>query len=204
MRRWLVIMAKAPVMGQVKTRLAKDIGLVQATYFYRQTMVQTLCRLEKDPRWTTILSLTPDHEAKTVRWFSEKGRNGLWVCGQGRGDLGQRMRRIFESLPPGPVVIIGADIPGIKPAMIMQAFQRLGDHDGVVGPAEDGGYWLVGAARRKPLPRELFKGVRWSTRHALDDTLSSFVGCKIAKVEQLCDIDRGADFMKLRSQIGRR
>src|ERR671932_477084 len=77
-------------------------------------------------------------------------------------DLGARMERPLRELPPGPVAIVGSDIPGIEPKHVAAAFRRLAARDDFVfGPAPDGGFWLVGARRRRP-PRG-FPGVRWST-----------------------------------------
>src|SRR3546814_16124850 len=79
------------------------------------------------------------------------------------------MDRVMRVLPPGPAVIIGTDIPDIRPRHAAAAFRALGRHDAVFGPAADGGYWLVGLRRRPTIPRA-FDGVRWSTEHALADT----------------------------------
>jgi glycosyltransferase A (GT-A) superfamily protein (DUF2064 family) len=113
---------------------------------------------------------------------------------QGKGDLGQRMGAIFRGAPAGPVVIVGADIPGITPALIEKAFRALGDHDAVFGPAIDGGYWLVGLKRGvKSVPVDLFKGVRWSTKYALADTITTLRTTRVAKIETLRDVDTVAD-----------
>jgi glycosyltransferase A (GT-A) superfamily protein (DUF2064 family) len=99
------------------------------------------------------------------------------------------MARPFAALPPGPVVIIGSDIPDIVPAHIMDAFRLFGLHDFVLGPAADGGYWLFGS-RRRPLPYGVFSGVRWSTEHALGDTLASLPKrARTAFAATLDDID---------------
>src|SRR6185369_1784929 len=82
------------------------------------------------------------------------------------------MARPFRALPPGPVIVIGTDIPGLTPDHVAVAFRRLASAEFVIGPATDGGYWLFGA-RRRPLPRGVFAGVRWSTADALVDTLRS-------------------------------
>ena len=100
--------------------------------------------------------------------------------------------------PPGPVVIVGSDIPGIRPAHVARAFRALGRADWVVGPAEDGGYWLIGA-RRRPSYRDPFAGVRWSSEHTLADTVANLTGARIAFLEVLSDIDTGADLVRHRS-----
>ncbi len=183
----LVAFVKAPRLGRVKTRLAADIGVVAAWAFYRRTTAAVLHRLAGEGRWQPWLAATPD---------SVVAAPGVWPSawrqiGQGTGDLGQRMARVMGALPPGPVVIIGTDTPDIRPAHIAGAFHALGRHDAVLGPAADGGYWLVGLRRRPCLP-EIFQGVRWSTQFALADTLANARGLDVAMLDVLDDVDDGA------------
>ncbi|MBT5110015.1 MAG: DUF2064 domain-containing protein, partial [Rhodospirillaceae bacterium] len=92
----------------------------------------------------------------------------------------------------GPVVLVGADIPDIQPRHIEAAFQKLGSHDAVFGPAADGGYWLVGF-RRRPVTPSPFAPVRWSSEHALADTVANFDRRHgVAYCNVLRDIDDGA------------
>jgi glycosyltransferase A (GT-A) superfamily protein (DUF2064 family) len=143
--------------------------------------------------------VTPDREAAALA-----GRAGApWrTLPQGPGDLGDRMARVLRRLPPGPVVIVGADIPDLTAAHVAQAFRRLGDHDWVIGPAEDGGYWLIGA-RRRPRLRLPFAGVRWGGPHALADTLAGLAGARVARLEVLADVDRGADLARVARRAAR-
>lgn len=183
MRPRLVIFAKAPRLGTVKTRLARDIGPVAALQFYVNTMRRITGRLARDSRWDTALAVTPG--------------DGGWPPGiaritQGTGDLGDRMDRVMRTVPPGPVVIIGTDIPDIEPRHVADAFARLGDHQAVFGPADDGGYWLIGL-RRRPFTPRLAGPVRWSTEHALADTRRLLgTGVTTAMLETLTDVDDGA------------
>ena len=112
-------MVKAPVAGQVKTRLARGIGVGAATGFYRTMLGRSVRRLGRDPRWRTLLGVTPDTSVWSPVWPSCDG-----LVPQGRGDLGDRMGSLFDRLPPGPVVIIGSDIPGIAPSDIAAAFKH--------------------------------------------------------------------------------
>ncbi len=190
--RHLVIFARAPRLGQVKRRLAGDIGQVAALCFHRTTTAALLRRLGRDPRWRCWLAVTPDRAAHA--------RGGLWptpcrVIAQGPGDLGARMARVMAALPPGPVVIVGSDIPGIEAHQVAQAFACLGDRDWVLGPATDGGYWLIGA-RRRPVLRSPFQGVRWGGPHARADTLANLNGARVALLEELSDVDRAADLQR--------
>jgi rSAM/selenodomain-associated transferase 1 len=192
MPRQLVIMARAPVMGRVKSRLAADIGLVTATSFYRHELSRLVRILGQDPRWGTTLAVTPDSSA------GASFRSGhLPPIAQGRGDLGERMGRIMRAMPPGPVVIVGSDVPQLGPGHIARAFAALGAADAVFGPASDGGYYLVGL-RRVPRVPNAFCDVRWSGPHALCDTLANLEGLTTAFLEPLGDIDTGDDWRRWR------
>jgi rSAM/selenodomain-associated transferase 1 len=183
-RRTLVIFAKAPALGRVKGRLARGIGQAAALAFYRQTLATVARRLAADPRWQTVLAVTPDRAVRSGRrWPQPLARRA-----QGDGDLGARMARAFRDLPKGPVVIVGADIPEIEPAHVARAFAALGAADVVFGPARDGGYWLIGA-KGAARAANMFAHVRWSTRHALGDTRANLNGRRIALVDELDDID---------------
>ncbi len=103
------------------------------------------------------------------------------------------MRHQLGTAPPGPVCVIGADIPGLSRAALGRAFRALGSHDAVFGPAEDGGYWLIGLHNSARVPHGLFDGVRWSTEHALADTIASLPGARIALVDRLRDVDTAQD-----------
>ncbi len=195
----LVLFARAPRRGTVKRRLAADIGPDAALAFYRRSLNGVVWRLGRDPRWTTWLSVTPDADAANATLWPNVP--GLLRVSQGRGSLGERMARPIRELPPGPVVIVGSDIPAVTPDHITDAFAALGSHDMVFGPASDGGYWLVGARRRPMVPRRLFDNVRWSTEHALADTLAGLPRhFRVARIETLDDIDTGADLADWRAR----
>ncbi len=189
-------MVKEPVAGRVKTRLGRDIGMTSAAWWFRHQSTSLLRRLT-DPRWETLLAVSPDNQGLTSRnWPQNLGR-----IPQGNGDLGQRMARIFSNLPPGPALIIGADIPDIRRHHIGTAFKALGSNDAVFGPALDGGYWLVGLKRTSAQPRTLFQDVRWSTQHALGDSMATLPNFRIAQVDTLRDVDTQADLLRIRSNI---
>ena len=96
-------------------------------------------------------------------------------------------------MPVGPVCIIGADIPGIHPRHIARAFHALGRTDATFGPAPDGGYWLIGLKRSRAIPPTLFRNVRWSTEHAMADTIATLSGFTISTITPLRDVDTAAD-----------
>lgn len=190
-------MAKVPVAGRVKTRLARDAGTVAATRFVRTATASLLHRVARNVPWHVSLSVTP-HSGLVARAWPR----GFKRMDQGGGDLGVRMQRIMALPVPGPVVIIGTDVPDIAPAHIRTAFRLLGRHDAVLGPALDGGYWLVGLRRRPRLLRP-FGGVRWSGPHALSDTLVNLSRASAALLETLRDVDTGADLERCGNTAGR-
>jgi rSAM/selenodomain-associated transferase 1 len=194
--RQLFIMIKEPRAGRVKTRLGAGIGMTRAAWWFRHQSRRLIHKLGRDPRWQTVLAVSPDTEGLQSRiWPADLPR---WP--QGQGDLGDRMGAIFRNAPIGPVVIIGADIPGITPALIEKAFRALGDHDAVFGPATDGGYWLVGMKRgTRAVPAHLFENVRWSTKHALADTVASLSGAQVAMLDTLRDVDVAADLKLIKT-----
>ena len=187
--RHLILFVKAPQIGSVKTRLARDIGCYDAWRFYRDTTALMVKRLTHGPGWRTILAVTPDDFA---------GRAGFWPprlprIAQGQGDIGIRMARAFEKMPPGPAVLVGADIPTLTRDHIAQAFRLLRRADLVFGPSTDGGFWLVGT-RQARLMRRVFRNVRWSSEHALADTLANAGPHKAVLLDPLTDIDTGAEY----------
>lgn len=186
-RRRLVLMVKEPKAGRVKTRLARQAGVGPALRFYRHNMAATIARLARDPRWETYLAVAPDNAVTSPMWPGD-----IWCIPQGSGDLGQRMQRVMDALPPGPVVIIGTDVPAIAARHVAAAFRSLGPADAVLGPAPDGGYWLVGLKRFPKVPRA-FADVRWSSADALADTARNLARLRLAKLETLLDVDEAGD-----------
>ena len=185
--RHLVILARAPQAGRVKRRLGAEIGMGEAARFYRRILTAQIERLTRDPRWTVWLFVTPDTALRHQAWRLVPITRRR---PQRRGDLGRRMKRPFEILPPGPVVLVGSDIPAMRPCHVARAFALLGTHDLVFGPARDGGFWLMGAKRLRPLPRTLFDEVPWSTATVLADTLASIPShVTTALADTLDDVD---------------
>lgn len=186
----LVVMAKRPIAGAVKNRLARGIGSAGAVRFHRTTLAHTLLRLGADPRWRTYLAVSPDTSLTESCWPRHPKVTRM---PQGPGDLGARMQRLFNALPPGPVVIVGSDIPAIRAHHIAHAFRLLGRADAVFGPAQDGGYWLVGL-KRSPRRIAPFGNVPWSTGETLGATLANLRGRTVAYSSQLGDVDTADDY----------
>jgi len=197
--RSLIVMAKQPRAGAVKRRLARGIGAVAATRFYRATLRHTLMRLAADARWRSYLAVAPDAALSETCWPS-------WPrvprIAQAQGDLGARMQALFDGMAPGPVILVGSDIPGISPAHIAEAFRLLGQADAVFGSARDGGYWLVGF-KRSPGRLAPFHDVPWSTDRALAATCANLKGRRIAFAATLGDVDTAEDLERQRGVVER-
>jgi rSAM/selenodomain-associated transferase 1 len=192
MRR-LVLFVRAPRLGAGKRRLAREIGDVAAVRFERLMIALLLRRLAADRRWRLRIAITPDRARHTLRIR----RRATEIAAQGCGDLGFRMQRALSAFAQGPVVLVGADIPALGAAEVATAFRLLGSHDLVFGPAEDGGFWLVGTRNPRRFPG-LFKRVRWSSPYALADTLAGLP--RVATVgfaARLSDIDDAESYRRL-------
>ena len=186
--RSVIVMARQPVFGEVKTRLASTLGPACALAVYSLMLKRTLRRVSRG-RWCTVVAATPSLTSRSAGSWAR----GLPVISQSGRDLGERMQSAFDAMPPGPVVMVGTDIPGIRCRHIAEAFRALRCHDAVFGPSLDGGYWLVGLS---PALRCLgiFTSVRWSTHHALADTLNGVPDTfSHAMLETLHDIDTADD-----------
>ena len=185
----LLVFAKSPRVGFSKTRLAKDLGPTEALRINRFCHSRMIRAISHE-RWTPTLCIAPDQDINST--FGGLWPKNIQRKSQGRGNLGERLARAFRDAPPGPVLVIGTDIPDIKASLICHAIKRLKGHDAVIGPADDGGFWLFGAShafRRRPLS---FAPVRWSTRHAMQDLKATFPrDTRIAFIHNMIDLDDG-------------
>jgi rSAM/selenodomain-associated transferase 1 len=179
----VVVFLRAPRLGRVKTRLAHAVGAAAALRFYRQTALATVRRLAADPTFETVLALVPEPGPRPDPWPPRLRR----IAQRGH-DLGARMGHALAAVGPGPALVVGSDIPGLEARHVRRALRLLKGADAVIGPAEDGGYWLVGF-RRRPLPRGAFHDVRWSGPHARADTLRNLAGIRVAIADMLFDVD---------------
>jgi hypothetical protein len=194
MRRTLVLFVRAPLLGSGKRRLAREIGDTAAVHFERAMIALLLRRLGKDGSWRLRIAVTPDKDRRRARHWCRRAE----AVGQGEGDLGIRMRRALETCPRGPAVLVGADIPALDARHVATAFRLLGSHDLVFGPAEDGGFWLVGARHPRRLP-PLFERVRWSGPDALADTLAGLPWrITVGYADMLEDVDDGDAYRRLK------
>ncbi len=194
MKPTLFIFAKAPLMGKVKTRLAADIGHVHAVRIYR-AMTAKILREMQDPRWDTILYVTPDK-------YVGASFGGLWPKDMTRfiqngGGLSQRTAKLFTG--KGPIITIGTDIPAMQRADIAQGFKALKHNKAVIGPAKDGGFYLIGL--NAPADTNLFDGIRWSHPKTRKDMCAAIDG-RIAFLRELEDVDDLAGYLRYKN-LGR-
>jgi rSAM/selenodomain-associated transferase 1 len=187
MRDTVVVFARAPRLGAVKRRLARDIGDRAALRFHLATLTGLLRNLKASRRFDVVLAVTPDHARVRLPVRAPH-------IPQGHGDLGHRMSAALRRYRR--VALMGCDIPLAETADVRAAFRALGTADAVFGPASDGGYWLIALGPRRPA--DLFGQSRWSTEHALADTLKQFRHHRVGFVRCLSDVDTAADYLALR------
>jgi uncharacterized protein len=198
MQRHLVLFVRAPQLGAGKRRLARAIGDVTTVRLERVMLALLLRRLAFDRRWRLRIAVTPDIARRRAR----RWRRGVQTIGQGRGDLGTRMRRALASCLLGPAVLVGGDIPALAAHHVAAAFRLLGHCDLVFGPTEDGGFWLVGARSPRHMPPP-FDHVRWSSQYALADSLAELPRrIKVGFVARLEDVDDEASYRRLAPRRG--
>lgn len=178
LRPTVVIMAKAPIMGRAKTRLARDIGPVHAMRLYRMMMARVIRRV-RDPRWDIVLAVTPQSRINSVPMW-----RGVTQVPQASGSLTPRLAAVFAR--KGPTLAIGTDCPDVTVNDIADAFEALRHADAVLGPADDGGFWLIGI--NGPARPDLFEHVRWSHAETLVDMRARF-GFDVPQLRTLIDVD---------------
>jgi rSAM/selenodomain-associated transferase 1 len=195
----LIIFVKAPRPGTVKTRLAREIGEAAACAAY--------CRMVNDLRSNLArlepveIRFTPDDARKdVVQWL----RPGWRLAPQGVGELGTRLQAAFaQAFASGSkrVVVIGSDCPTVTASDIELGWNELQAHDLVIGPAQDGGYWLIGLRSARP---RLFQEINWSTSTVLVETLkrAEAAGLKVKLMRQRSDIDSPADWKEFLREAG--
>lgn len=200
--RALLVFARAPARGRVKTRLAAELGADAALAIYRELgrgVVQRVSAAECD----ITIAVTPDDATGLVQeWLGHH----LRCIPQGSGDLGSRLARAVEetgSAPGTSTVVIGTDCPAVDAALIEAAFRALDASDVVLGPTHDGGYYLVGVRRPEPA---LFERVPWSTALTLAVTLERALaaGLRVSLLPWHSDIDTAADWRAWQANGGDR
>lgn len=187
MSNCLLIFTRNPELGKVKSRLAQGIGEENALEIYKKLLEHTR-------------DVTAQVDCiRRVGYSVQVRSNDVWTEGrfekfkQEGSDLGERMENAFKQafkLGHDKVIIIGSDLYDLRPQHIKKAFEALDQNDAVIGPAHDGGYYLLGM---KTLIPSVFKNKNWGTETVLADTLTSLSNRRTHKLEPLNDIDYASD-----------
>ena len=186
-KKALIIFTRNPELGQCKTRLAKAIGDEAALKIYKYLLQHTS-------------SVSQQVKADKYVFYSDTiKKNDLWDESifrkklQSGSDLGSRMHNAFSELfglGYENIIIIGSDLLDLNQNIIEEAFQKLNQHDVVIGPSKDGGYYLLGM---KKIYESVFKNKTWGTETVLEDTLNDLQNCNVELLEELNDIDTFED-----------
>ena len=184
----VAVLAKAPVAGYAKTRLAPQLGLVGAARLQERLIDRALATVAAARVGTIVLWCAPDDRHPVLRSLAR--RHGAAVRVQPPGDLGVRMLAAAQG---GPTLVIGADCPALAPQHLRDAADVLSrGEDVVLIPAEDGGYVLIGLAAPQPA---LFAGVEWGSNRVMTQTreLMTAAGLRWSELPALWDLDRPED-----------
>jgi uncharacterized protein len=190
----LIVFARSPEPGRVKTRLAPLLGEEGAARLHAQLVQKTL--MTARAAGCANVHLYCASSLKSFFFRKMQKRFGVQLCSQGRGDLGERMYRALRRHPGA--ILIGSDCPALRPADLRAAARALrAGADAVLAPAEDGGYALIGVRRAA---RTLFDGVAWGSERVLAQTRRRLrrLGWRWTELRTLWDVDRPEDVARLR------
>lgn len=195
----ILLFARYPVPGQAKTRLISELGTQGASRLHRRMTEHAV---------GVVRAARGDENTEVTICFTDAGQRDFraWLgtdlryAAQSSGDLGDRLQRAFETaFRNGSMrtLAIGADVPGVSLEILLQAFSRLRERDVVLGPAADGGYYLIGMNHSRP---ELFTGMDWGTERVCAQTRDAIgrLGLTVAELPTLDDVDRPEDLPALR------
>jgi rSAM/selenodomain-associated transferase 1 len=193
----VIVFAKAPVAGAVKTRLIRALGAVGAARLHERLVDRTLATACAAGLGPVALACAPDRSHPF--FVSRSARFEFSLTEQGAGDLGERMHRALEA--GLPALIIGADCPAMTPEYLREAAAALAvGVDAVLGPAEDGGYVLLAARRVHP---EVFAHIRWGGPDVMEEQRARLraLGWRWSELAPLWDVDRPGDLARLRDEM---
>lgn len=189
----LILFTRLPEAGRAKTRLIPALGAVGAATLQRQltehTLLQAQAFSERQGLPLEIHFADGDEEAMQ-HWLGAHAFKR-----QAAGSIGDRMKQAFAQAfadGMGQVVLIGTDCPGLNEGVLRQAFLALHDSDLVLGPAVDGGYYLIGLKQSRPV---LFDAIAWGTASVLQQTLAKAKSLHVSQLAPLHDIDRPQDLV---------
>ena len=199
----IIIMAKTPAPGRVKTRLIPALGADGAANLARRmlayTTEQALSARQQRQQLKVELCVSPNPASPAWHWARKNP--ALALRKQAAGDLGRRMHRAAAAaISDGDrAILVGTDCPEVDANLLLRAAAALEGHDAVICPTTDGGYALFGLRRA---PRSLFSAIPWSTRHVYDITLNRLADqcMRVQRLQQVSDIDEPGDLAALPDQ----
>jgi hypothetical protein len=197
----LCIMAKAPASGQVKTRLCPPLSLDEAARLYQCFLEDKIAQVLGIQEVEPVLAYAPDDAAAIFEALAP----GVTLVPQRGGDLTSRLVSVLQRLFGSgfdAAIVIDSDTPTLPSRFLAHAVTQLasGEPDLVLGPSEDGGYYLIGLRR---VDRALFDGMPWSTPTVLEETLrrARKLGLRVAQLARWYDVDTGEDLARLMSEL---
>ena len=193
----ILYFVKYPEPGMVKTRLAKSIGSCEAARVYRELAESNLLKLvplAENGVSITIAFDPPEKEAEVKRWLPR----GFFYVAQTGATLGERLQNAFShafEMGAKKVLALGSDTMGLTADVVEAAFDALDRRDVVLGPTEDGGYYLIGLNQCVP---EIFQHIPWSTPRVLSETISRGTELRLSYqlIDELCDLDEVKDLKR--------
>lgn len=194
----VIVYAKAPVPGQVKTRLAPALDAASAALLHAALVERALETAQAAGLSGVVLCCAPDASHAFFETCAEDFAVDL--SEQGEGDLGARMLRTLQQALGEfhAVIIIGADAPAVTAKHLRTAADALAELDVVLSPAEDGGYVLIGARRTAPA---MFDGIEWGSEKVLEQQRQALLACGLGwkELDTLWDVDRPEDLPRLKA-----
>ena len=197
----VAVMAKVPGATPVKSRLHAALGASRATELYRRFLLDRLAALRTIPGVHPVIAFTPPHARAEMAALAGPG---VALLAQEGDDLGERLTHVFDRLfgdGHEAVIATDSDSPTLPMAYVAQGAEALvlGKADIVIGPTDDGGYYLIGLGRRQP---DLFHRIPWSTSETRDATVARAreLGLSVLLLPQWFDVDTPEDLRRLRAE----
>ncbi len=192
----LIVFVKLPVPGRVKTRLAKTLGADTAAALYRCFVADTVAAARRSGYSTRVVFHPPESAPAIAAWLGQ----GVTFLPQHGNDLGERMSDALHTALAGSAraVLIGSDCPDLPFALLHEAFEALITHQAVIGPARDGGYYLIGFSR-EGFAEAAFTGIEWGGPDVFEATMDTLAknGVKVHVLPAWNDIDEYGDLTAL-------
>lgn len=196
----LAVMAKQPQPGQTKTRLCPPLSPAQAAAFYEALLLDTFVLAGGLPGVDLAVAITPPASRPYFESVAPAGALLLAVDGRDIGECLDETLAQLLALGYRKALALNSDGPSLPPAYLLQAMAALDRHDLVLGPSQDGGYYLIGLKAPAPV---LFREIAWSTERVLAQTLerAASLGLSVAQTSAWYDIDTPADLARLQAEL---